>query len=163
MMRTDVLTSSLSEGSQFSGLIRSESAGPAALGLDGGRGAHLLGSDQAAELARILALAAVGRVSSVTSRRQNNSRLQSVGVWREGGPLMAHRAEAVQDPQRPLLVATLRLRGWPASQPFAANISPSPTFSAGFRTLKCEMEKPVILILTWNSLYRGEISILRFS
>ena len=44
MMRTDKLTSSLSDGSQFSGPIRSESAGPAALGLDGGRRAHLLGS-----------------------------------------------------------------------------------------------------------------------
>lgn len=49
---------------------------------------------------------------------------------------MAHRTEAVQDPQRPLLVTTLRLGGWPASQPLAANTSPSPTFSAGFRTLR---------------------------
>ena len=29
---------------------------------------------------------------------------QSVGVWGEGGPLMAHRAETIQDPQRPLLL-----------------------------------------------------------
>ena len=57
------------------------------------------------------------------------------------------------------LVTTLRLGGWPASQPFAANSSPSPTFSAGFGTLKCEMDESVILILTLNSLYRGEISI----
>jgi len=95
-----------------SGLIRSEGAGEAALGLDMGRGAHLLRSDEAAELAGVLALPAVRRVSAVTTRRQNYSRLQSVRG--EGGPLVTHGAEAVQHPQRSLLMTALCLGGWAA-------------------------------------------------
>ena len=77
-------------------MLRSECASPAALGLDVGRGAHLLRSainnqivhekcqltdnrcrslhspDEAAELAGILALSTVRSVSTVPPRRQNN-------------------------------------------------------------------------------------------
>ena len=70
---------------------------------------------------------------------------------------MTHRAETVQDPQRPLLLmkkyilgkflfksfshlmTTLGLGGGPASQPLAAHSSSSPPFAAGFGTLKWEM------------------------
>ena len=85
---------------------------------------------------------------------------------------MTHRAETVQDPQRPLLLikstfyekflfksfshlmTTLGLGGGPASEPLAAHSSSSPPFAAGFRTLKWKMLESVLF---YKSLYRGEI------